>query len=216
MRDGGPAKVAGDERAERSFDLLVAGDLNPDVILTGTPDEVEFGHHERLVGDATLTVGGSAGIMACGAARLGLKTAFVSLVGDDDTGRYVTAELAARGIDVGGVLVQHEAPTGMTVSLVRASGDDRAILTSPGCIPLFDADYGHRRAALFGASPARDLVLPAAEAGADPARTCSSAPTPPGSRPRSTATTTRPTSGTRGCSRSCRTPTCSSPTGAKR
>jgi sugar/nucleoside kinase (ribokinase family) len=139
---GAPGARAGDEQVERPdrpFDLLVAGDLNPDVILTGTPDEVEFGHRERLVGDATLTVGGSAGIVACGAARLGLRTAFVSLVGNDDTGRYVTTELAARGIDVGGVLVQQEAPTGMTVSLVRATGDDRAILTSPGCIPLFDA-----------------------------------------------------------------------------
>jgi sugar/nucleoside kinase (ribokinase family) len=116
-----------------------AGDLNPDVVLTGVPAELDAGQHERLVSAAVLTVGGSAGIVACGAARLGLRTAFASIVGDDDAGRYVLHELAARGVDVGGVVVQGGLPTALSVSLVRGARHDRAILTAPGCIPLFEA-----------------------------------------------------------------------------
>jgi sugar/nucleoside kinase (ribokinase family) len=130
---------AGDEPVARTFDLLVAGDLNPDVVLAGVPAELGVGQRERLVSEAVLTVGGSAGIVACGAARLGLSTAFASIVGDDDAGRYVLNELAARQVDVGSVVVQNEVPTGLSVSLVRATRDDRAILTAPGCIPLFEA-----------------------------------------------------------------------------
>ena len=131
--------TVGDEPVTRAFDLLVAGDLNPDVVLAGVPAELGAGQRERLVSEAVLTVGGSAGIVACGAARLGLRTAFASVVGDDDAGRYVLNELAARQVDVGGVVVRNGSPTGLSVSLVQAAGNDRAILTAPGCIPLFEA-----------------------------------------------------------------------------
>lgn len=59
----------------KPFDILVVGELNADLILRGdvTP---EFGQVEKLVDDATLTVGSSSAIFACGAARLGLKVAF--------------------------------------------------------------------------------------------------------------------------------------------
>ena len=59
------------------FDLLVVGDANPDIALRG---EVEpaFGQAQRLVEDALLTVGGSGAIVACGAARLGLRADGVS------------------------------------------------------------------------------------------------------------------------------------------
>ena len=160
---------AGDEQVARTFDLLVAGDLNPDVVLTGVPAELGAGQHERLVSTAVLTVGGSAGIVACGAARLGLRTAFASIVGDDDAGRYVLHELAAREVDVGGVAVQEGLPTGLSVSLVRASRDDRAILTAPGCIPLFEAATIDRHAAALRPPLARDVVLSAAQTRRRPA-----------------------------------------------
>ena len=51
------------------FDILVAGEINPDLILTG---EVipEFGQVEKLVDSATLTIGSSSAIFACGAGEL--------------------------------------------------------------------------------------------------------------------------------------------------
>ena len=40
-----------------AFDLLVLGDANPDLVLTGDA-EPAFGQAERLVDEARLTVGG--------------------------------------------------------------------------------------------------------------------------------------------------------------
>jgi sugar/nucleoside kinase (ribokinase family) len=120
-----------DVTEEKDFDLLVVGEINPDLILRGdvTP---EFGQVEKNVDDATLTIGSSSVIFACGAARLGLRVAFVGAVGDDIFGRFMREQMAQRGIDTGGVVVDPAIPTGLSVILSR--GDDRAILTHPGSI----------------------------------------------------------------------------------
>ncbi|MDG4824682.1 carbohydrate kinase family protein [Asanoa sp. WMMD1127] len=117
-------------------DLLVVGDANPDVVLSGAPAALPYGQLERLVAGGALTLGGSAAITACGAARLGLRTAFVGRVGADPAGRFCLDALRERGVDVAGCVVDPSAPTALTV--VLACGDDRAILTAPGCLPLLD------------------------------------------------------------------------------
>jgi sugar/nucleoside kinase (ribokinase family) len=116
---------------EKDFDLLVVGEINPDLILRGdvTP---EFGQVEKNVDDATLTIGSSSVIFACGAALLGLRVTFVGKVGDDIFGRFMRERMAERGIDTSGVVVDPAIPTGLSVILSR--GDDRAILTHPGSI----------------------------------------------------------------------------------
>ncbi len=118
------------------FDVLVAGEINPDLILSG--DVVpRFHQAEQRVDSALLAVGSSSAIFACGAARLGLKTALVGVCGDDVFGRYVLGELGKRGVDVGNVIVRSSQPTGLSIILNR--GDDRAILTLPGLIPALRA-----------------------------------------------------------------------------
>ncbi len=114
------------------FDLLVLGDANPDLILHGGEVEPAFGQAERLVEHASLTIGGSGAILACGAARLGLRVAFAGVVGDDLFGTFMREQLAARGIDTTGIAVDPRRPTGVTVVLSKP--DDRAILTSLGTI----------------------------------------------------------------------------------
>ena len=114
------------------FDLVVLGDVNPDLILRGGDVVPAFGQAERLVDEATFTIGGSGAITACAAARLGLRVAICAVVGDDLFGRAMLEQLAARGVDVAGVAVDAHRPTGVTV--VLSAGDDRAILTSPGTI----------------------------------------------------------------------------------
>lgn len=115
----------------KEFDVLVVGELNVDLILTGdvTP---AFGQAEKLVEDATLTLGSSSAIFACGAARLGLRVAFIGKVGDDDFGRVVLRSLQERGVDTSGVVVDSTIKTGLSVILSRP--DDRAILTHLGSI----------------------------------------------------------------------------------
>jgi sugar/nucleoside kinase (ribokinase family) len=120
-----------------AFDLLVVGDANPDVIVSGSPRHPEFGQREQLVPAAGLVLGGSGAITAYGAARLGLRTAFVGRVGDDPAGAFVLDALRAGGVDVSACVVDPAVPTAMTVALV--DGDDRAILTAPGCLDRLGA-----------------------------------------------------------------------------
>lgn len=111
-------------------DVLVIGDANPDLLLTG--DAVpEFGQAETLVDSADLVLGGSAAIVACGLARLGVATALAATVGDDLHGRFVRDALAERGVDVHWLRTDPEVSTGLSVVL---SVGDRAILTHPGTI----------------------------------------------------------------------------------
>jgi sugar/nucleoside kinase (ribokinase family) len=115
----------------KSYDILVAGEINPDLILSGnvTP---EFGQVEKLVDTAALSIGSSSAIFACGAARLGLKVAFIGVCGDDVFGRFMLDEMSKRGVDVSKVIVRADGQTGLSVILNQQS--DRAILTHLGLI----------------------------------------------------------------------------------
>jgi len=118
------------------FDILVAGEINPDLILSGNVIP-EFGQVEKLVDSAALTIGSSSAIFACGAARLGLKVAFIGVCGDDIFGRFMLEEMSKRGVDVSKVIVRAEGQTGLSVILnqpVDFAQGDRAILTHPGLI----------------------------------------------------------------------------------
>jgi len=121
----------------KDIDVLVVGELNVDLILTVgvTPG---YGQAEKLVDDATLTLGSSSAIFACGAAQLGLKVAFIGKVGDDDFGRVVLRSLAERGVNTSGVVVDPDIKTGLSVILSRP--DDRAILTHLGSIAALHYD----------------------------------------------------------------------------
>lgn len=123
--------------ASRDFDVVVVGELNADLILSGdvTP---EFGQVEKVIDDATLTIGASAAIFACGAARLGLRVAFIAKVGDDFFGRFLVESLRVRGIDTSGIVIDSNLRTGLSVMLSRHT--DRAILTFLGTIATLRYD----------------------------------------------------------------------------
>lgn len=120
----------------KPIDILVAGEINPDLILSGDVAPV-FNQTEKLVDSAVLTIGSSSAIFACGAARLGLKVAFIGVCGQDVFGRFMLAELQERGVDVSNILVRVDGQTGLSVILTQ--GMDRAILTHPGLIAALRA-----------------------------------------------------------------------------
>jgi len=122
----------------KEVDLLVAGEINPDLILSDPNLEPRFGQQETLAEDATLTIGSSSAIFACGAARLGLKVAFIGIVGKDIFGNFMLEALASRGVDVGQVIAYPDQKTGVSVILDR--GADRAILTHIGTMNALRAD----------------------------------------------------------------------------
>jgi sugar/nucleoside kinase (ribokinase family) len=115
-----------------SLDLVVLGDCNPDVVISGADVRPEFGQAEKLVGSMALMIGGSAAITAVAAARLGLSVALVAAVGDDAAGELMRSLLAAEGVETSAVLVRPGLATGMTT--VLSSGADRAILTALGAM----------------------------------------------------------------------------------
>jgi sugar/nucleoside kinase (ribokinase family) len=117
---------------ERPFDLLVVGEVNPDVIVSDPDPHPAFGQAERLVREIRIAIGSSSVITACGAARLGLRVAMVGVVGDDEFGRFMLDAMRARGLDVSAVRVVDDVPTG--ASVILSDGHDRAILTARGTI----------------------------------------------------------------------------------
>jgi ribokinase len=117
------------------MDLLVVGDVNPDLILRGGDIVPAFGQREQIVDEAALVLGGSGSITACGAARLGLSAGIAACIGDDALGRFTREALDGAGVDTSAVQVLPGA-TGVTVALARA--DDRAILTARGALAALD------------------------------------------------------------------------------
>jgi ribokinase len=118
------------------LDLLVVGDVNADLVLRGGDLVPAFGQREQLVDHAQLVLGGSGGIAAAGAARLGLRVALAGCVGDDALGRAMLAALD--GVDVSAVRTGAE-PTGVSVGLARPG--DRAVLTALGALAEFRAEH---------------------------------------------------------------------------
>ncbi|MEZ0446984.1 carbohydrate kinase family protein [Cellulomonas sp. ICMP 17802] len=129
--------------------VLVAGDANVDLVLRG--DVVpRFGQAEQLLDSGELVLGGSASIVACGLARLGVPTALVARVGDDPFGRFQRDGLEAAGVSTEHVEVDRDLPTGLSVIL--SAPDDRAILTVPGTIPTLRAAAVRAALAATGAA----------------------------------------------------------------
>ena len=117
--------------------MLVVGDLNIDLILSGLPKLPEFGG-EVLASGLTQLLGGSAANFAVCCARLGLSVAFVANVGRDDFGDFLIDELDRWGVSTDYVLRHHELSTGITVSL--SGPDDRAFVTYVGTIDSLEGD----------------------------------------------------------------------------
>jgi len=120
----------------KPFDILVAGEINPDLILSGN-FMPEFGQVEKLVDSASLAIGSSSAIFACGAARLGLRVALIGVCGKDVFGRFMLDEMQKHGVDVSNVIVRPDGQTGLSVILNDRT--DRAILTHPGLMAELQA-----------------------------------------------------------------------------
>ncbi len=115
----------------RDVDLLVLGELNPDVLVSAGEVDVRFGQVEQLVDNATIALGSSGAITAAAAAAQGLRVAVCAVVGDDPIGAWTTELLAGYGVDVGCVVRRAGHQTGLSVVMTRPDGD-RAILTYSG------------------------------------------------------------------------------------
>lgn len=120
-------------------------------------------------------LGGSAGNMAVGLARLGARTGLISRVGRDEFGQFLLDNLAAEGVDTAMVRQDPACPTPLAFAAIFPPGDSRVLFY--GQPPAFarvepqDLDQaaiaGARILVLGGtalcASPARESAITALE-----------------------------------------------------
>jgi sugar/nucleoside kinase (ribokinase family) len=117
--------------------VLVAGEINPDLILQGYHSFPEPGK-EVLVDDFVMALGSASAICAMGLARLGQPVAFVGKVGEDPWGDYCLGIMSGRGIDVSRVRRDPALKTGVTVSI--SSPRDRALVSFLGAMAALRGD----------------------------------------------------------------------------
>jgi sugar/nucleoside kinase (ribokinase family) len=111
------------------FDVVVAGELNLDLILYGLPEQLPT-EREFLADGLMVTLGSSSAILAHNLAALGAQVGFASLIGDDPLGEIALQRLAAAGVDISRVKKASGRTTGLTVILQHEGR--RRILTYPG------------------------------------------------------------------------------------
>lgn len=125
-------------RGETVPTVVIVGELNVDVIVTGSDVMPEW-NREKIVDGFRVVLGSSSAITACALASLGADVRFVSVVGDDDFGTFCVSELKRMGVDTEHVVRLPGVQTGVTMSFSTPS--DRGLLTYPGSIPLVGPDH---------------------------------------------------------------------------
>jgi sugar/nucleoside kinase (ribokinase family) len=100
----------------KNLDIVVVGELNVDLILSGLPSLPEFGKC-KLSQDMYFTLGSASAIFASNIAKLGLNVGFVGKIGDDDFGDFILESLKKRNVETSRIIRDKSAKTGVCVSL---------------------------------------------------------------------------------------------------
>lgn len=125
-------------KPEHEFDVLVAGELNIDLIFNKIGKFPETGK-EVLAGQMVLTLGSSSAIFASNLSTMGSRVAFTGMTGRDIFGEFVLKSLEEKGVKTRFLVSSPGMSTGATV--VINQGEDRAMLTYPGAMRDFSADH---------------------------------------------------------------------------
>src|SRR5262245_59258883 len=123
--------------------VLVAGEINVDLVLAGTHDFPTPGK-EVLADDFQMVLGSASAICAMGLARLGSPVGLLGKVGDDPWGVFCLEAMSARGIDVSRVVRDPALKTGVTVAITAPR--DRALVSFLGSIAALTAKDVEERA----------------------------------------------------------------------
>ena len=150
------------------FDVVGLGEISVDDVLLvegagAVGSKTRVLRRERIGGGQVAT----AMVALC---RLGLRTAVIGAVGDDEAGRFAVEGLRAEGVDVGGIQVM-DAATRQAVVVINAHGDRTVLAIDDPRLDLGDAaattdlirearvlhiDDSYRAAAIAAARVARE------------------------------------------------------------
>lgn len=98
---------------QRSLDLICLGRVAVDLY------SQQLGSRLEDVSSFAKYLGGSSGNMAYGTARLGLKSAMLSRVGDEQMGNFVREELSRAGVDTSALQTDPERHTGLALLALK-------------------------------------------------------------------------------------------------
>jgi sugar/nucleoside kinase (ribokinase family) len=138
------ADIKGDTDVSDRPDIAIVGELNPDLIVYGAPQELPE-EREILTSGFALTLGSSSAILANNLSLLGTKVTFSSRVGPDALGEMCCKWLSIAGVDVTHV-VRSTSGSDTGITLILPLTATRRILTYPGAmfemgIEDLDLDY---------------------------------------------------------------------------
>jgi 5-dehydro-2-deoxygluconokinase len=97
----------------KKFDVITIGRAGVDLY------GAQVGGRLEDMGSFEKYIGGSPTNIACGSARLGLKTALISRVGDEHMGRFILEQLKREGVSTEGVRIDPERLTALVILGIR-------------------------------------------------------------------------------------------------
>lgn len=102
----------------------------------------QIGGRLEDMGSFAKYIGGSPTNIACGTARLGLKSAVITRVGDEHMGRFIREQLMREGVDVGGVVTDPDRLTALVILGIRDEDSFPLIFYREDCadMALSEAD----------------------------------------------------------------------------
>ena len=114
---------------DKTFDVLVVGDLNVDLIMNKINKMPQIGEEQRA-DEMDLVMGGSTAIFACNIAKLGSRTEFMSKLGDDSFGKFLLKEMESHNVGIESIITDPSLRTGATIIFIL--NNDRMMVTYPG------------------------------------------------------------------------------------
>lgn len=118
------------DRMTKSLDLITIGRSSVDLY------GAQVGGRLEDMRSFNKYVGGSPTNMATGTARLGLKSALITRVGDEHMGRFLREELAREGVDTSGVVTDPERLTALVLLGIRDEDSFPLIFYRENCADM--------------------------------------------------------------------------------
>lgn len=120
----------------KTLDLITIGRAGVDLY------GAQIGGRLEDMGSFRKYIGGSPTNIACGTARLGLRSALISRVGDEHMGRFIREQLQREGVDTRGVVTDPQRLTALVILGIRDEGQFPLIFYRENCadMALCEAD----------------------------------------------------------------------------
>jgi sugar/nucleoside kinase (ribokinase family) len=129
-----------DHSVGKSFDLVVCGSCVVDVLVRPVALDVPIGGGQLVRTEPlVITTGGIVSNAGITAARLGMKTAAFTYVGNDEWAKIIRGRYESEGIDTSHLMTHDTAPSSTTAVLIDPCGE-RSFLHAVGAPKLLNKD----------------------------------------------------------------------------